>query len=427
MEERKVKDLGSIRKSVNVLDIDIFETVNVEHSKLAKGSRCLARISASVVIGSLVATIGAIWHTCYVAVYSCLYFTNNNDNEHYYKNICQASNSLLTDGTLAFFGAICPYLLYKQFFKNAQVMTALVVATAALPILIGLLPQQVPRLFIQKDLRLPFYKSILLKNTYGIVAENGKLLSWNAADDREHTKFIDGHFGEIYVQQGLNFLSTVEQIKQELPNGFSLRMTYPPTANNIRSQLTGVDFPNKAAYLAKLKDSERSLTRVRGFLELFLDMQENSVFHYYFEANSNIHIPKFPFNENYCQSFFGSNARYKPSSGYQPPPRQNPSSSHAPPPTQTAWESALQKARAEIQNNGLGPNERYIAYKTRIFTASTAAALFDLKPGYTAKDAKRAYLKAALVLHPDKVPNEYRKETEEIFKIYGTAQSILRA
>ncbi|HPE85375.1 MAG TPA: J domain-containing protein, partial [Chlamydiales bacterium] len=405
VKERQVDDLGSIRKSVDVCKIDIFKTKKVERSTFAKGGRCLARIVASAGISMVVAPIGLIWHSCSLSFHAILYCTNRKEKDYHYELISKAKFALLADGTLTFLGCICPLILFRLGLSYELLARIAIPATLVFPILLGFLPQQVPRLFFQEDLRVPFYKSILLKNTYGIVGQGGKLLSWDIKEDQENVKIVQGHFGEIFVQQALNYLSILQKLHNE---GVELPKHYPPNTDAIIYciRTSNISDTHKKCYIAQLQKCDANIKHLRKALERFIEMGENSIFHYYLGARCSVQIPQFPISESAYESLFTTIK--SPDSG---------------------WDFALEHARDALKsfggNNKKGFNQDYKDYKERVFTQKSPHGLLDLQKNYTPEQLRKAYLKCAIKLHPDKVPEAYKKEAEEVFKIYSTAYKIL--
>ena len=186
--------------------------------------RCCARILALSLIGVFIAPAGMIWHILAITYYA---LRSVNDASQWKKVEIHAS-SFFNDLKIALCIGLPWYQIYQRNF-GAGNGSRLFYILALLTILAAASPAKGAILFASKQERVPLYKSILLRNDLGIVAQNGGLLPYNIEKDQEDFENKKGALFEIHKQAAQFLLLRINEIQSQLPDNYSLFFSYPPT------------------------------------------------------------------------------------------------------------------------------------------------------------------------------------------------------
>ena len=111
------------------------------------------------------------------------------------------------------------------------------------------------------DERAGFYKSLSLKNEFGIVSESGHLLSYDSTTDNEgrlegRMFYFSGTLFELYTSKGVEILLKLKELKDKYP---AANIPFPPTAAAMAMEintLRQVEHEEERGLIAVAADSD---------------------------------------------------------------------------------------------------------------------------------------------------------------------------
>ena len=450
-EKTRVEDKGSICKSIprenNRLFTSDLKTTTYD-SYLQPLMEGTARVVTFCAIQILVAPIGIVYNA--LAVSYCKAKNASDETTYQYLKACGSDSTMALIPLIAVFAYkrikatsknLTPNTQLTDLQKNIRgIYLALGSSSVYATLAAGLDPKQSVHILVWNENRTSYFKSIALYKDFGICAQDGSLLQYNAKEDTETAYFYPtgSQAGKFHKATGT--LSDIHlSLKMELVDVLLMLSNenkyYPPEDMRVDSvkrwaeSVTPVSEKTQQL-LKRYKELDRNLDRVVALLQGSFLAQKTKIFdlfysmlsmcvgrfepqaHSYWDAD--INIPKYPSSIPRPSSYSRSN-----SSSYSGP-RENSS----------PYQMAMQKIIRDIKNLDNDSNYNTDPLKNHSLATklrqgqTTAAQILDLNSG-SIDDSKRnrAYKKLTLEVHPDK--NRGSKYSIQLFQALNEANSFL--
>ncbi|MBS0637702.1 MAG: hypothetical protein JSS12_09330 [Verrucomicrobia bacterium] len=261
---RKIQAEDSIFESTRRANIDLFAREKVEDSlwlSYGKPVRAVARALYTVAVSVLVAPVGICYHGISAGVRSVMMLQGQDAAQNNWKKVQDHARALFRElyvGFVGTIGLVYPITAYVDANPFAVVAG---VFTNILPIANSIWPR-----FMAEFWHMPELKSHIMRDEFGIVAQNGALLPFNAAVDKEDRQF-NGQLGKELSRKYEQMLQAVKAIQADKTN--NLPFVYPPNGDAIASSiigdvtlnLQGEKVPAKT-YLTKLQSQINTLSEL---------------------------------------------------------------------------------------------------------------------------------------------------------------------
>lgn len=401
---REVEDRGSLYRTITEQGIDLFargEKINSCCHRYGKPLRAIARAVAFLAIGILIAPIGCVWHAMLTVGRAILCLRGGVHTSHNWTKVKQHIAAFFTDLLITGLAALtCSTFVEGVFAGEAIAFVASIAVAANLfsPLSSFIPHESLPLFLASRNERVAFYKSIMLKNAFGLVGKQGKLLTWNAEKDQEFPE-LTGLFGTIYQQQGLDFLEAINELQKVLiRNNCRLPSFYPPEATSIISfmeenreklEKRNIDIMkwiNKFQILdANLKFMSKLLVECTWMKHVLL-----------FVSSGLKRSCPFPWIKEICDPYFS-----------------------------WAWDETLTAEMVHLTGRVDGFSDEFKVYRQRLRERKDPHELLGLSTNSTTAELNQAKRDAFLHIHPDKVNASLRGEAEAVFRCVNEACDIL--
>lgn len=386
-----IEDKGSIRDSLSVERFNIFDQELLETPLYQNILAVVVRVLANYCIGLIVAPAGVLWNGVHLGWHFTVWITEDVENPESLKKVEQYATAFFADLCFAIAAALGPlnigFGMIEELPDIAIIDIILGILNICIFSVLSAMPDYVLPLITNQEDRAGFYKSIMLKSEFGIVSTNGKLLSFDLEKDQE-SENLDGHFAEIYKQQAMIFLKTLNRLQRSLPANQRLYPCYPPTWKAIQSALPEADMLKWQAKFCKI---ESNIKRIEEILKTCIALRHTNLCNI---GEVEITMPPFPCLEGQSNAFFDVNYL-------------------------TGWDKMLQDAQLVLENKNL--SEQLELYRKRIMAGMGPKGLLGLREGET---LAQAYRRVMLQVAPDKNPG-YNTEAGVIFYCVQEARNSL--
>lgn len=328
---RRVVDKGSIRHTLAAVQ-DIFDAKKIkglEHT-WGKPVRALCRAVGSIAIGLIAAPAGALYHSVLGAGHAVMCLKGGESQKHHWEKIKKHMAAFFTDLITTGLTALGVAALAGAAASFEPFTICIAVVVNFIPVTSAIKPSDLSLFLEYPHERSVFFKSIVLKNDFGIIGKNGQLLNGNPREDKEHLAINKGSFGQLYSEQGIKFLETLNELQKALPANFQIPEFYPPTTEGIKNFLDAQTLEpnfNKAGWIKKLAVIEAKIKKM-GLLTLECLKLQRYVF--FFGEPPKITQPLYPISREECAKFF---------------------SPIMAPPEKASWASTLQNAIEVLKEN----------------------------------------------------------------------------
>jgi hypothetical protein len=254
--------------------------------------------------------------------------------------------------------------------------------------------------------RAALYKTIQLKNVFGFVNQKGGFLSYDPVLDDENLQTKEKtHFRDIWIQQGFDILDQIYE-SQKLLGENPIPSHFPPQEKVILRHLnaikakSGISVATADRLVARFKTLFRNFDKMRALLQECLEMRESRYL-----------LARFPFTEESCKSCFAKVT------------------------SQQEGDIAMAIQEAEgalcVDDNPHLKEEKLILYqlikkaiRDKVTTDTRFKVLGLSSWPQTERGLKDQYKKCALVLHPDRAEESFKKEATALFKVVSAVYHL---
>ncbi|MGH2613285.1 MAG: J domain-containing protein [Rhabdochlamydiaceae bacterium] len=413
---RRIKDLESIKNSITISGIDLFDRKVVEitgnnNQVLLGVITGIKRSTALLGIFIFVAPLGSVWHLGNCVYHTVLWIKGEKQThfkEHISSFIIDLLGGIISCSIIILLSGISKKIdklpIDVLLLLNLVVGNSIIITVFFL-VLFGLEAKKL-KIFITS------IKPILLKERFGLVGEKGWLLTFNQKIDSENRIYsetsdevtIKGYFSELHTQQALKALVEVQEIIQliqlQLEEEKLEEFSNDPTKFLKYLKTTEKNVPGKSSE-KKNKDLEQCIATFKQALDNYKLMQNilSSI-------HSNVQFRKFIFSPESCRSFF----TYRISQSGQSFPDE--------------LKDLLTKIKAANLAED-GPNDHFIAIKKNILHAQNAYKVLGLEIGASKSACKEVFRNNILYIHPDKVSEEWKTQAKDLFNVLGVAYNSI--
>lgn len=344
-EKKRVADQGSISASISAEQSDLFNVTENTSTvfKYTIPLRALSRQVTFYAVGILTAPLGLVYHGLATAGHAAL------KNRALRNSHGKAFSSDLLMATMTILSAYSMYCL-RSYYKNPkcyeklspyqlQSRLRLHIYTSIGGLFYTGLGSWDPKISTQiltfSDERAGFYKSLSLKNEFGIVSESGHLLSYDSTTDNEgrlegRSFYFSGTLYELYASKGVEILLKLKELKDKYP---AANIPFPPTATAMAMEINTLrqheeehgliavapdrDFLDH--WIAEYTKSYKNLNKIQKLVNECVDIKINSLFTSS-EDRLRVEVP-YPFTQpgmnNFFKGFEGQHGAVKLWSEYQ--------------------------------------------------------------------------------------------------------------
>lgn len=463
---RPIQDEGSLKDTF--ADPTTFSAIKTPSNTTYAGkvTRAVARYAISTFITLTVSPVGMVYHGVfsigYLTKYSVNLIKGNEDiNNHDWKKVKNHFCALYTDGSITIIAVYVNVLgvsvdgwLAKKLInekvatcfsltsacvkhipkcllnRNYSEFLATIVHIAAynfanlIPFLSAIFPCNVlPAFLAFSSERAGLYKSLMLKNVYGYVGEDNKILTWDYTKDKEYFDIKRGLFGGFYLSDCQDFLFAVGDLQKNLrdagqrPLSFNRifgNRDFNPTIfikylKDNRAQFRDINIDQQ---IQKFEQIQKLIEETKHHVQRSLELQEVNITLMVLAAAAGVEVklpeiimPLFGFPTPTCMRYFTGQV-------HQAPAREE------------NWRTKYIKS---LTNNVEGLDHAQLALfnefriKIRSRENISSQGFFNLENDFSQRDLRRAYRKCAIVFHPDKVPQGYTLEATQIFACISEA------
>jgi len=407
---RNVKDLGTIKNSfekqeINFFDRQIATKLNFTERliRIAKGPmRSVALLGVFV----FAAPVGVFWHAGNCAVI----WIKGGDQATLTKHINSLFYDLVWCSSNFVFMLITKTNIFKYEFKTN--LGDLFVFVCSMELVLK--PFFIIWAWFSPE-SLNMYTgssiSIILKREFGLVGENGWLLTFNKAVDditvesskTEDGVVVSGYFHNLWEEHAnealLEFRQIINTLQLELQEEELKEFSKSPV--RLFRYLHNYIALKNGELLHDKTQLESSMTKLDQLFENYYLI--GSVLRNLLNSH-NIKGAPFPFSPEVCRSFFTLHHE-----------------------TNQTSQQLLEDYNNQLDDikkiNLLegGPNNDFIAIKRKILNAKNAYDILDLNSNASESIYKKAYFKSAKQLHPDKLPVEWQEQGTKLFHVIDTA------
>lgn len=450
-ELRPVKAKNSIRDTIKDNN-ELFNSkdINSYTHTLGKPFRAVARAISLLAISTFIAPLGVIWNGAHLLKYVINYYQaadgsagRTESGKKIGEYIPVFFSDLLCTGFA--WGFIHTFskkpwqgVTVKQFFSpfkqdsNPEKVTLLqgLFASSILFFAAGAFPKHaIIYTVLDQDKRAAVYKTLSLRNEFGIVRLDGGFLPYNVEKDNEEivNKERQGHFQDIIIHQTNQLLWWIQHAQEQLPKDFQIESHYPPNKTKILSHLAQAKDKNYLSE-AKYKTLSQKISTLFENLYKISSLQRECLEIRYTDVHGNkpfINSAFFPYAD--CpayRQYFNTEASYFAGGS-----------------SSTGGSSSIYKEEEEALKNTL--EELYDPNKTPLLKEENKGIPESYRPLYstikkalidktsidkayrilgldnmpeTERELRTQYKKCALATHPDKSGEQFKKESEALFK-----------
>lgn len=410
-EPRAIEDKGSIDKTLSNQDLELFSGTE-KTSKIFYGTivlRCLARQVAFIVIGILCAPLGIAYHGFYI-VHNALSLKKKKTMRH--------EMSILTDAMIAGISLVLVYSIFQsyrltQHKKQQFVHLSRVISILPFFVYISWDPKRSAKLFstFDSDAQVGFYKSLILKNDFGIVSRSNKLLSYSHIGNKEWrveeryqrplgpSRLVFSPEGTFSTIHFACFLKAIEKLEELIYEFNEIKIPYPPTEDKIKDLVTLLikEYPNEEY---SLNDWLRSYMRILITLRKITKHEE-------FAALESLDKGYHKAITEYVKPFYFSEADFHQ--------------------RLKEYKSQIKKRWSDYQRNAvesLGSIPRNLDMKLQFFYLQICQCGDDPRYLFPPEGSGMFVKQLMRRAHPDKNPGEHQKFYEEFTKIIVAAHRL---
>lgn len=318
-ELRKIDEKTSIKEAIGT-NCDLFDSVEKTDPahKRGKPLRFLARSVAVVVVGVVIAPAGTLWNggKMVVSIVTLIYhkvtpMQPGVDIKGDWQKVWGYSKAFFTDLVLAgFLAASFAYLTIPGLSLFEKIAGSCFFAAFPILPMAGDPKSSVLMLTFTKE-RLAVYKSICLRNDFGIVGQNSGLLPYNTAIDQETERF-DGHLGRVFVAQGYKILTQIREMQLRLPEDRRLpfELSHFSSGQNLHLRqiyAEGLDRHDVLdrgffdVWIRQFDKNCKDLERMKTLLGKCIEIKTDSLF---CEKKYKHIMPEFPLRPEFSKQFF---------------------------------------------------------------------------------------------------------------------------
>lgn len=414
-QKRPIEAKGSIQESIgNNNEIFNCEEITSTWHYCGKPLRAVVRSICFLAVGNIMAPIGIVYHGCFIVKETVVYLTADQaDSAESWKKVTDHAKVFFIDLMFACFSYAFIYLLVKtgRYINKglphlSQNDHQAIIGCNIFFGLFGINPKMMVPYIVSPDDRAPLYKTVSLRNDFGITAMDGSLLPYNRTFDQESLD-LKGHFGELMRAQALDLLYLINDIQSTLPPDSKIKAHYPPHVNTIITHLQKFKEKNYAAEIEQLRNLDSNMKKMSNLLKECLEIKENSLFG---QKKIEITMPGFPFIKSFVEKFFNEAEFTKADT------------------PKTIWDRSLEQAINELKQCKpfIGASEKYKKVKERILAKAEPYEILGVQAKPTLAELRKSYKSLTLLFHPDRVPAEFQEEAVCIFKCVGSAYDILK-
>ena len=298
--------------------------------------------------------------------------------------------------------------------------------------------------FLNKKERSLLYKAMALRNDFGIVNQSGGFLSYDEKIDQEELN-QPSHFTQLRAKAALDILNLLLVMKKSFPDTHEIETFFIPQEiptpdidrffiprflwnegrMTPRVTTTPKDPTSKEAvtkYFEHLFETHKestygkiwsedyqklsaTLRKITNFSEEILNIQ-----HARTERIGNlrkdyfIELSEFPYKKEFIVAFFALSAL----------PNEE-------------WLKTLKETidNFKVETRGALPSEEYAKFKKQIRAMTAPSQILKLGEKPSKRTLSSQYRQLARFVHSDKVPNEYKEEADNLFKLLKKAQELI--
>ena len=413
---RPIEAKSSIQESIgNDNEIFNYEDITSNWHYYGKPLRCVVRSICFLAVGCIIAPMGVVYHGCFFVKETVIYLTANQaDSAESWKKVKDHASFFFVDLmitcssylALAFLVITGRSLKGDLAYLSKDEIYCSLFSTFLLAS-IGANPKNLVPYLAYKEDRAPLYKTISLRNDFGITALDGSLLPYNSNVDQE-TLALKGHFAVLMQAQALDLLYAINDIQSLLPDGSKIGAHFPPDIETIISHLQKVAWVKGEDYSAEvvnLRKLDANMKKMSALLKECLTLKKNVAG----GTKVEITMPDFPFNKSIVKKFF-----YEMEFEGMDTPK-------------AMWGRALEQGVNELKSCKyfIQASERYKKVRENITAKLKPHEILGCPANPTLAELRKKYKELTLLFHPDRVPVEFQKEAECIFKCVGTAYDLL--
>lgn len=286
---RCIEDKGSIKESLSAIpDLFAFQKKRNFSHLVGKPFRAVARAVAMLAIGALVAPAGVIYHTLSGCRRIFLHLKDKEQQQHHWEKVKEHALAFFTDlficGTTAI--GIAGYAAASMGTLFGYSIFLLTNMISPMPKAFFLFPEDLTLYLTYSGERSEFYKPIILKQAFGIVNHEGKMLTANSKiddenlpeeEEKEHSTWMT-----IYNQQNKRFLEEIENLKKALPANLQSSRFSPSSSQEVReffnqnAETFGADF-DKNAWIKRFAKIENNIHKIQFFIKECIRLQNTTL------------------------------------------------------------------------------------------------------------------------------------------------------
>ena len=410
VESRKIEAKSSLKKSIGN-DNTIFNgNPNKSLWHLwGKPVRGTIRMVAVAAIGMTASQVGAVYNCLGAAGYAVVSLRGREEGNRDWVKAKDYAGAFFTDLLLA--GLVIGWVFalhktaqvnwYDTSFEAVNQMNIwgnLSFAGACYMPLLSLDPKMSVPYLAYRDARAPLFKSLSLKNEFGIVGQDGYLLPYSRKQDQEDLE-LSGHFADLMRAQAMDALFMIQDLQEKLPKGSKMPLIFPPEPDKIKAFLDEtfhLETAEKEEWLAQFKRLYGNMKKMSAILKECLELKHEMIFA---ESRTSYVMPDFPYTSEFVNEFFAEHAV-------------------------DLWKQTLAQTNAAlVSETPANLPEEYKQFKERVKRDAPPHELLGVGHGCESQELRTVYKKCALLLHPDKLPMEHREQLyQECNALFNCAQ-----
>ncbi len=389
---RQVEDLGSMKKTLK-LDKKDWES-NILYRKPSEPRNCLwlysiARVICQVVFVILGAAAGSLYHPCQALRFLGAYLVGNDE-----RNLEKAKAHFVAG--FADFKAI-PLLL-------GAIPASFFVPKEVSPILY---------MVAEKNHKAGLFRSIALKNNFGITGKSGEILSFDPTldinpNDKEK---IDPFFTDLYEYQADLLLTKLKKSCRELKE----RNDHFYIASRFETFKTTGNYIPLLEFLLQIDET----TNIREYIDLFETLEDLLTL-----MNGSKYIA-----QSIGSSYIPESHTSKLELNFQDEGKRI--DLYIPIEEENSWETILKATQKTLEQIQSGTNplpEELLSLKEKVLANSSAEEMlgFTTENLVDAASVEQKFRQLSLATHPDKHPT-FKEEATAFFTILSNAKEELLA
>lgn len=215
---KPIEAKGSIQESIgNNIEIFNSKEITSHWHYYGKPFRCVARSICFLAGGSIFAPIGVVYHGFFAVKESVVYLrATQAESDEIWKKVNDHVFFFFIDLKSTCFSFLYLFFLVKTGkypTGHLDLVNILGCVGGSLYLsMLGADPKLIVRDIADEYDRASLYKTISLRNDFGITAQDGALLPYNSRWDHE-TKTLTGHFAELWRSRAIDLLFAIQDSK----------------------------------------------------------------------------------------------------------------------------------------------------------------------------------------------------------------------